>query len=235
MTAPEAAIETVRVHRAAFEEAGAAGAFSRVVGAVVQPGVEFGNENVIAYDRARAEKLSATLGQLHGMVFEAHSTDYQTPDALRELVADGFAILKVGPGLTFALREALYGLDQIAAFLFPAARERTLAEVTEAVMREEPANWAKYYHGSAEEQRLQRHFSYSDRIRYYWPHPKAAAAVDELMSLLDGVAIPETLISQFLAGSYARVRNGEVAPQAKPLALAAVDAVLQDYFAACRV
>jgi D-tagatose 6-phosphate 4-epimerase len=59
--------------------------------------------------------------------------------------------------------------------------------------------------------------------------------VDELMSLLDGVAIPETLISQFLAGSYARVRNGEVAPQAKPLALAAVDAVLQDYFAACRV
>lgn len=235
VTAPEAAIETVRVHRAAFEEAGAAGAFSRVVGAVVQPGVEFGNENVIAYDRARAEKLSATLGQLHGMVFEAHSTDYQTPDALRELVADGFAILKVGPGLTFALREALYGLDQIAAFLFPAARERTLAEVTEAVMREEPANWAKYYHGSAEEQRLQRHFSYSDRIRYYWPHPKAAAAVDELMSLLDGVAIPETLISQFLAGSYARVRNGEVAPQAKPLALAAVDAVLQDYFAACRV
>ena len=30
---------------------------------------------------------------------------------------DDFAILKVGPGLTFALREALYGLDQIAAAL----------------------------------------------------------------------------------------------------------------------
>lgn len=185
VTAPEAALETVRVHRAAFEDAGAAGAFSRVVGAVVQPGVEFGNENVIAYDRAKAAKLSASLRELGGMVFEAHSTDYQTRDALCELVADGFAILKVGPGLTFALREALYGLDRIAAFLFPDTRRRTLAEVTEAVMREEPANWGKYYHGSADEQRLQRHFSYSDRIRYYWPHPKVAAAVDELMAVVE--------------------------------------------------
>ncbi|MDX0543283.1 D-tagatose-bisphosphate aldolase, class II, non-catalytic subunit [Sinorhizobium medicae] len=235
VTAPEAAIETVRVHREAFKEAGSAGAFGRVVGAVVQPGVEFGNGNVIAYDRSKAAKLSASLRRLEGMVFEAHSTDYQTREALRELVADGFAILKVGPGLTFALREALYGLDQIAAFLFPGTRERTLGEVTEAVMREEPVYWGKYYHGSADEQRIQRHFSYSDRIRYYWPHPKMAAAVDELMALLDGVTIPETLISQFLAGSYARVRDGEVAPQAKPLALAAIDAVLQDYFAACRL
>lgn len=234
VTAPEAAIETVDVHRRAFEAAGAANAFKRVVGAVVQPGVEFGNENVIAYDREKAAKLSASLRQLDGIVFEAHSTDYQTPEALRDLVSDGFAILKVGPGLTFALREALYGLDQIAAFLFPDARKQTLASVTESVMREEPANWGKYYHGSPEAQRLQRHFSYSDRIRYYWPHPKVADAVEELLSLLEGVNIPETLISQYLPGSYERVRDGEVAAKAKPLAIAAVDRVLEDYFAACR-
>lgn len=234
VTAPEAAVETVSIHRQAFEKAGAADAFGRVVGAVVQPGVEFGNENVIAYDRAKAANLSASLKQLDGVVFEAHSTDYQTPEALRDLVSDGFAILKVGPGLTFALREALYGLDQIAAFLFPEARKQTLAAVTEEVMREEPANWGKYYHGSAEAQRLQRHFSYSDRIRYYWPHPKVAAAVEELLALLDGVVIAETLISQYLPGNYERVRDGEVAAQAKPLALAAVDRVLEDYFRACR-
>lgn len=235
VTAPEAAIETVSIHRQAFETVGAADAFGRVVGAVVQPGVEFGNENVIAYDRAKAAKLSASLRQLNGIVFEAHSTDYQTPDALRDLVSDGFAILKVGPGLTFALREALYGLDQIAAFLFPGARQQTLASVTETVMREEPANWGKYYHGSPEAQRLQRHFSYSDRIRYYWPHPKVATAVEDLLTLLDGVTIPETLISQYLPGSYERVRDGKVAAKAKPLALAAVDRVLEDYFVACRV
>ena len=41
------------------------------------------------------------------------------PCQLADLVRDGFAILKVGPGLTFALREALYGLDRIAEELFP--------------------------------------------------------------------------------------------------------------------
>jgi len=33
------------------------------------------------------------------LVFEAHSTDYQTEEALAKLVADGYPILKVGPGL----------------------------------------------------------------------------------------------------------------------------------------
>lgn len=47
------------------------------------------------------------------MVYEAHSTDYQTQAAYRELVRDHFAILKVGPALTFALREAIFALAQI--------------------------------------------------------------------------------------------------------------------------
>ena len=60
-----------------------------------------------------------------GLVFEAHSTDYQTEAALRALVERHFAILKVGPGLTFALREALFALAAIEAELLPA--ERALA------------------------------------------------------------------------------------------------------------
>ncbi len=234
LTKPEAARETIAVHRRAFEQAGVGAAFSRVVGAVVQPGVEFGNENVIAYVPDAAQALSATLSELPGLVFEAHSTDYQTQDALRELVLDGFAILKVGPGLTFALREAYYGLDQIAAFLFPDKRKETLVATIERVLTKDPTNWEKYYHGSAEEQRLQRHFSYSDRIRYYWPHPEMNAAVEELFAVLGSASIPETLISQYLQGSYSAVRDGRVKPTAKALALAAVDRVLDDYFTACR-
>jgi len=234
LTTPAAAIETVRIHQQAFEAAGVSDAFSRVVGAVVQPGVEFGNHNVIVYDSAKAQPLSASLKQLNALVFEAHSTDYQTRDKLRSLVADGFAILKVGPGLTFALREAFYGLDLIAEFLFPGKRPEMLIATMERVLTEDPKNWNKYYHGSAEEQHLQRHFSYSDRIRYYWPHPEVSAAVAALFDTLDGVIIPETLISQYLQGSYARVRQGLVKPEAKALALAAVDVVLEDYFEACR-
>lgn len=234
VTKPEAALKTVEVHREAFEAAGVESAFSRAVGAVVQPGVEFGNHNVIAYEPEKAAALSATLAGMPGMVFEAHSTDYQTRDALRRLVLDGFSILKVGPGLTFALREAFYGLDRVADFLFPGKRRETLLDTVERVLTAEPKNWEKYYHGTADEQRLQRHFSYSDRIRYYWPHPDINAAVSELFTILDGVEIPETLISQYLQASYTAVREGRVKPQAEALALAAVDHVLEDYFEACR-
>ncbi|KKX27110.1 D-tagatose-bisphosphate aldolase, class II, non-catalytic subunit [Rhizobium sp. LC145] len=234
VTRPEAAIETVKVHAEAFERAGVGSAFDRVVGAVVQPGVEFGNHNVIAYNPEQAKSLSACLKKLPNLVFEAHSTDYQTRAALKALVTDGFAILKVGPGLTFALREALYGLDQIAAFLMPESRRSTLMAVAEAVMVENPGNWNKYYHGSPAEQHLQRHYSYSDRIRYYWPEARISEAVSALLSVLGEIPIPETMISQHLGALYPGVRAGKIAPTAKGLILGAIDLVLEDYFEACR-
>lgn len=234
VTKPDAAIRTVEIHAAAFKAAGAEQALERVVGVVVQPGVEFGNHNVIAYVPENARQLSESLDRLPKLVFEAHSTDYQTRDALRQLVADGFAILKVGPGLTFALREALYGLDQIAAFLFPDTGRETLSSVTEAVMLVQPQNWDKYYHGTPAERHLQRHYSYSDRIRYYWPQEKIATAVSDLMTTLGDGAIPETMISQHLAALYPGVRTGATQPTAHGLIIAAIERVLEDYFDACR-
>ncbi|MDL2409649.1 D-tagatose-bisphosphate aldolase, class II, non-catalytic subunit [Rhizobium calliandrae] len=234
VTKPDAAIRTVEIHAGAFEAASAGEAFNRVIGLVVQPGVEFGNHNVIDYVPENAEGLSASRGRIPGIVFEAHSTDYQSRQALRRLVADGYAILKVGPGLTFALREALYGLDQIATFLYPQARKQALQTVAEDLMLKQPKDWEKYYEGSAADQHLQRHFSYSDRIRYYWPHDQLTAAVDELLDLLGDAVIPETLISQHLARIYPRIRSGSVAPKAQAIVIAAIDLVLEDYFEACR-
>lgn len=233
VTKPEAARETIRVHQEAFRTAGISDAFERVIGAVVQPGVEFGNHNVIAFDAEKAAALSAVLADLRGFVFEAHSTDYQTPEALKALIDNGFSILKVGPALTFALREALYGLDHIAEVLHAGRRKETLRATFERVMLAHPDNWAKYYVGTPDEQRLQRYFSYSDRIRYYWPEPEIAKATEELLTLLGNTPIPETLISQYLRGVYEGVRRDRVTPTAHGLSLAMVDLVLQDYFKAC--
>ncbi|TPK78192.1 MULTISPECIES: D-tagatose-bisphosphate aldolase, class II, non-catalytic subunit [unclassified Mesorhizobium] len=229
LTKPEAALETIEVHRRAFAALGLQDAFSRAIGAVVQPGVEFGNENVVVYDGAKAVALRGVLKQMPQFVFEAHSTDYQPQEALSALVRDGFAILKVGPGLTFALREALYGLDQIAAFLDRLPEEETLRGKMERLLLAEPRNWDKYYHGDAQEQRLQRHFSYSDRIRYYWPHPQALAAVDALLQRLDGRPIPETLISQYLGTLYPAVAAGKVKATPKALMVEAVRNVVRSY------
>jgi len=178
-----------------------------------------------------APALTAALTDLP-LVYEAHSTDYQTAPALAALVRDGFAILKVGPGLTFALREALYGLDHIAGTLFP-DRPATLRGTMEHVMLTAPDNWAKYYPGTPAHQRLQRHFSYSDRIRYYWADPLAVAAVADLMDRFAGGAIPEPLISQYLAASYPAVMTGDCAPTAPALIRAAITRVLAAYSDAC--
>ena len=232
ITDPAAAERTLAVHAAAFAAAGVADAFRRVIGIVVQPGVEFGNANVAIYRPERARALSRALERLPGLVFEAHSTDYQPVAALAALVEDGFAILKVGPGLTFALREALYGLDAIAAELTGFPPEESVERTMEQAMLEHPAHWRSHYPGTPEEQRLQRHFSYSDRIRYYWPDPRAVAAVDRLMGRLGERDIPETLISQYLSRLYPSVIAGRVLPRPRDLCLAAVEVVLEPYYLA---
>jgi D-tagatose 6-phosphate 4-epimerase len=232
VTRPEAAIRTVEAHRQAFVARGLEEAFSRAVGVVVQPGVEFASDEVIAYKPERAQDLVASLARMPGFVFEAHSTDYQPATALNRLVRDGFAILKVGPWLTFALRETLYGLDSIARML-PPESEESLMNAMEALMVREPDNWRKYYSGSDDELRLQRHFSFSDRIRYYWPHPEAQTAVDRLFARLGDRLIPEPLISQYLGALYPAVADGSLAARSRDLVVAAVQRVLIQYDRAC--
>lgn len=233
VTRPEAALETIEIHKAAFKAAGLAQVFDRVVGIVVQPGVEFGNAEVIPYRPEAAKSLSAILEKEPQFIFEAHSTDYQPARCLRALVDGGFAILKVGPGVTFALREALYGLDHIADAVDRQPGRLQLQSAMEKLMLSEPANWSRYYEGSESERFAQRHFSYSDRIRYYWPHPVAREAVDRLLERFGEAAIPETLVSQYLPRCYESVRDGHIKATPHALLIASVRAALEPYSAAC--
>lgn len=224
-TPPAEAVETIELHKGAFDVAGIGHAFDRVVGLVVQPGVEFGHENVVIY-RPEAARPLARARRDFGLVYEAHSTDYQSDDALRQLVRDGFGILKVGPWLTFALREALYGLDLISAEMFG---QSGLKSGMEALMLREPGHWQRYYPGDGTAQRLQRHYSYSDRIRYYWAMPEAQSLVIALLARFNGVTIPETLISQYLPHLWPDVVRSKVDAAADALLLGAVERVLDIY------
>ena len=232
LTRPQDAAQTIELHRAAFAHLGLGDAMDRVVGIVVQPGVEFGHSDVIRFDTKAALSLSQWRGG-KGVVFEAHSTDYQTADALRDLVSGGFAILKVGPGLTFALREAFYALDSIAAVLEPDYKTGTLQKALEDLMQSEPDNWQSYYNGDAAEMALQRHFSYSDRIRYYWGQPAAQAAVDHLMDTLENREIPETLISQYLPRCYDDIAQKGASASAQDIITAHIITAIAPYSFAC--
>ena len=230
-TRPEAVRATYQVHRATFGDVAGGDAWRRVIAMVVQPGVEFGHAEVAVYRPERARGLVATLEGLPGLVFEAHSTDYQPEDALAQLVRDGFPILKVGPWLTFALREALYGLELIAGELsLGAASVRAAAE---AAMLADPGHWQSHYPGDAAAQRLLRHFSYSDRIRYYWGVPALRDAAAELIARFGARQIPATLVSQYLPRLADRVAAGAVDADARTLLVETVRDVLRRYARAC--
>lgn len=206
-------------------------AWQRVVAIVVQPGVEFADESVIEYDRAAARALMATLQKHPNLVFEGHSTDYQPRECLREMVEDGIAILKVGPALTFALREGLFALEQIEQELytmwdFPLSHFR---QTLEQVMMTDTRQWAKYYHGEMPQKRYARAFSFSDRARYYLTNPAVQASIQTLLRNLDAIGIPVALLSQYLPTQYARVRSGLLPLRAADLLIDRVGDCIDDY------
>jgi len=233
-TSTDAAAYTLDVHKRAFERAGLADVWPRVIALVVQPGVEFDHDAVVSYSREKASGLVRWLrGQSEEIVFEAHSTDYQLPHSYVELVEDGFAILKVGPALTFAMREALGALEDIESQLLPEAQRSRLSLTIEETMLREPKNWLPYYPGTAAEQKLLRLYSYSDRIRYYWQRPAIAAAVARLVSNLSSVKVPESLLSRYLPAQYWRQRRHEIADHPTSWIIDHIRDVLRQYAAAC--
>lgn len=229
---------TVEVFRAAFAQQNVMAAWERVIGLVVQPGVEFGENVIFDYDRRRATALSSALPATPALVFEAHSTDYQRPVALAQMVEDHFAILKVGPWLTFTFREAVFALSSIERELLARQKGIRLSQVREALesaMLRDPAYWRPYYHGDEDEVKLARIFSYSDRCRYYWGDPKVQQELAQLCANIDASPLPPTLLSQYLPSQYEAVRSKRLGTRAKDMIQACIRSVLRAYCAACRI
>jgi len=143
-----------------------------VIGLVVQPGVEFDHTCIIDYQSEKALSLKEYIITIPNIVYEAHSSDYQNESAYIELIQDHFGILKVGPQLTLALREALFALSYIEDELIPVENRSHLRTVCEREMLESPKNWQRFYLVPASKDTLYRRYSYSDRIRYYWNQPR---------------------------------------------------------------
>lgn len=215
VTDPKAVRYTLQCTEQAFAKLDLQEAWSRVIALVVQPGVEFGDTCVVEYQRENARGLTATLPSSPGLVYEAHSTDYQTPSALKQLVEDHFSILKVGPWLTFAMREAIFALSAIEREWLTGAKDLSLSDVPDALdrtMLAKPEYWKGYYQGTASELRFARKYSYSDRCRYYWSEPTVDREVRRLIQNLSVRPIPLALLSQFMPVQHEKVRDGLLRP-----------------------
>jgi D-tagatose-1,6-bisphosphate aldolase subunit GatZ/KbaZ len=203
--------ETIKSYRETFLKYKLEEAWDRVLAVVVQPGVEFEQYKIHDYNSENAKDLCNALKRYPNLIFEGHSTDYQKKSALRQMVKDGIAILKVGPALTYAVREALFALNYIENELFESNSDMDLShfkDVLESVMVRNPINWASHYHGDEPNLKFDRKYSLFDRCRYYLTDSKVQNSINLLIKNLRSGDIPLTLISQFLPLQYEKIKNG---------------------------
>ncbi len=230
VTKVEDFMDTMQTFKDKFKEEGIEDVWERVLGIVVQPGVEEKDAGCTEYNREKAKELSAAIKEVPDLVFEGHSTDYQTKIKLREMVEDGVAILKVGPGLTFAAREALYALsfieDEVAKVKgFEPSHFR---DVLDQEMLKNDSHWKKHYHGTTEEIALKRKYSFSDRSRYYYATKDVTEAIQTMLEhLKDGC--PLNLLSQFMPIQYTKVREGSLKNEPKELILDRIGNTIDEY------
>ena len=229
VTDPDDLHQTIKIYKEEFAKLGIDGLFDSIVGIVVQPGVEFGDENIVRYNRVETVALSKAIAEYPGIVLEGHSTDYQSPKELREMVEDGVAILKVGPALTFALREGLFALSRIEQELLPEEEWANFPKVLDDAMLRDKKNWEVYYKGSEKEIEIKRKYSLSDRCRYYMADAKVQESIEKLFRNVDSVHIPLGLLHQYMPDQYIKVRDGSLPVEARELAKDKVIERVEDY------
>lgn len=225
---------TIELTKKAFYDLNLESAWERVIAVVVNLGIEFNNNKVFEYNRESVQGLFSTIKQYPNLAIEAHSTDYQPRSALKNMVKDGVALLKVGPALTFAFREALFALWHIEKELFfnvPKVQSN-LIEIMEKAMLENSKYWVDYYEGTDKEKRLMRKYSFLDRSRYYWNVPEVKRAIEILLKNLKKKKIPLTLISQFMPIQYQKIRDNIIKDDPKKLVRDNIVYVLEKYYSA---
>lgn len=229
VTKPAAVAATLEEYKKQFGTISDPDAFSNVIGIVVQPGVEFGDDEVFPYNRESAKELCGKIKTFDGIYMEGHSTDYQPPQCLREMVEDGVAILKVGPALTFALRDGIFAMSEIEKELVPEGDRVNFPELLEKLMLDDTSKWAKYYHGTDKEIAIKRRYSLSDRCRYYFAMPEIRDGISKLIENIDKQEIPTGLLYQYMPIQYKKVRDGKLGKDAKSLLMSFVMDAADDY------
>lgn len=222
--------KTYDTFKKTFDEYEVSDMFDNIIGFVVQPGIEEKDSGCVEYDRLKASKLLQHLKEYNNIVFEGHSSDYQTKYKLKELVEDGVAILKVGPGLSYKAREGLFALAFVEKELYHGqeSKQSHFMQELENAMLEDPKYWEKYYQGNDEERFLKRKYSFSDRCRYYMNKPKVQEAINKMFdNLKEGV--PYHLLSQFFPKQYTKVREGEIENNPMSLVIDRIQETIEEY------
>ncbi|NLD49481.1 MAG: class II D-tagatose-bisphosphate aldolase, non-catalytic subunit [Clostridiaceae bacterium] len=228
--------ETIDFFKSRFIQENLASAWERVIAVVVQPGVDFNDSEIFEYDRAQVGELKRFISCYNDKVFEAHSTDYQTQFKLRQMVEDKFSILKVGPALTFAFREVIFGLAKIEEELLRSNNDYILSNIIKSIsleMDRKPEYWKNHVTPSNFDIEVSKLYGFSDRVRYYWNSPDIRSSIYRLICNLEKISIPLSLLSQFLPLQYHKVREQKLNNTPRDIIIDHIIYTLDNYSFAC--
>ena len=184
--------------------------WNRVKAVVVQPGVEFGNDGIVTYRPENFQNLKEIIRKYPGMVFEGHSTDYQSSKTLSNMVADGIAILKVGPALTHAFINALFNLELLLDDLTSRGKKFTTA--LQGCMQAQPKYWQAYVPqiSSLTIRDCYKKYSLSDRARYYLGDPTVLKEIEEMFSVFAKVNVPVFMVDRYFPRQFRLILQGDL-------------------------
>ena len=229
VTSPNDFENTINAYDEKFKEYGFEDAWENIIAVVVQPGVEFSNEDIHDDDKEKSRKLCEKLKEYPNLVFEGHSTDFQFREKLKEMVEDGVGILKVGPALTYALRKGLFSLSLMEKELIDPENCGNFIETLDNVMINNPKDWEKYYKVNKHGIKLQRKYSFSDRSRYYLARKDIEASMKKLFENIDSCEVSLGMINQYFPNAYVKIRKNNISKTSKTLIKSNIYDTINDY------
>ncbi len=194
-TSAEQLNATIAAYQEAFVRQGLRHAWDKVVSIDALPSIGFDHFSVQPLQARSAELLSAEILKHNGLSLSVSSADYQSSSDLSTLVENQFFFLKAGPELTFKMREAIFALATIAQQISGTGTPDIIAALDTAISKY-PNDWAPYFTGDIATRKQLHHYSFSDRLRYYWNFPDVRSQLLKFMMNLDTIKLPDSLVSQ---------------------------------------
>ncbi len=235
VTTKEELEKSLEYFEKAFKEEGIEQVFDYVIAVVANFGTEFGRDEIFDFDPEKVKSFKEILAK-YNIVFEGHSTDYQIKENLKRMVECGIFVLKVGPALTFALREALIALSHIEEEIYKdkVSKLSRFKEILLDTMLNNRSYWIKYFDANDKLIRVKLLYSYLDRWRYYFENKNVKDAIYSLIRNLENIEIPSWLISQYFPYQYQKIRRGEIKGEVMEIILDKIGMIIDDYIYAVK-
>jgi len=208
----------------------------RLLAVRISLGPGYNGEKVIPFDSSLLKELGGCTYNSKGMMLEALQTDFQSRDMLDRLVNNHFALLSVGPELTYTLREALFSLAMMENETMigkPGVYLSNFIIELDRAMQSAPQHWQKYYTGNGFEQLIARKYSLYDRSRFFWEDKNVRKMKKRLYDNMVKYPVPLTVLRQFMPRQYERVTAGKIENKPDALVMDAVRCALRRYSCAC--